>query len=58
MPVADNKFVKVFNEGDSQIREVNDSATNMDMTMEYEYQMKMGIATIIGRKFGMWTITA
>mgnify|MGYP004521528989 FL=1 len=57
MPVADNKFVKVFNEGDSQIREVADSATNMDMTMEYEYQMKMGIATIIGRKFGMWTIT-
>lgn len=58
MPVADNKFIKVFNEGDSQIREITDSATNMDMTMEYEYQMKMGIATIIGRKFGMWTITA
>lgn len=58
MPVADNKFIKLFNEGESQIKEVTDSTTNMDMTIEYEYQMKMGVATVIGRKFGMWTITA
>ena len=57
MPVADNRFIKIYNEGDAQVKEVNDSATNMDMTIEYEYQMKMGIATIIGKKFGMWTIT-
>lgn len=56
MPVADNRFIKIYNEGESQIREVNDSATNMDMTIEYEYQMKMGVATIIGKKFGMWTM--
>lgn len=58
MPVADNKFIKIFNEGDSQVKEVTDKDTNMDMTMEYEYQMKMGVATVIGRKFGMWTIAA
>ncbi len=58
MPLADNKFIKVFNEGDAQISEVNDKDTNMDMTMEYEYQMKMGIATIINRKFGVWNIVA
>lgn len=57
MPVADNRFIKVFNEGDAQIREVSDGNQNMDKTLEYEYQMKMGIATVIGRKFGMWTIT-
>lgn len=57
MPVADNRFIKIYNEGESQIREVNDSATNMDMTIEYEYQLKMGVATIIGKKFGMWTMS-
>ena len=54
MPVADNRFIKIYNEGESQIRE--DNTTNMDKTIEYEYQMKMGVATIIGKKFGMWTI--
>lgn len=57
MPVADNRFVKVFNEGDAQFKEVSDGTTNMDKTIEYEYQFKMGVATIIGKKFGMWTIT-
>lgn len=58
MPVADNKFIKIYNEGESQISEVNDKDTKMDMTLEYEYQMKMGVATVIGRKFGMWNIAA
>lgn len=57
MPVADNKFIKIYNEGDAQIKEVSDGTTNMDKTIEYEYQLKMGIATIIGKKFGMWKIT-
>lgn len=56
MPVADNKFIKIYNEGDAQIKEVSDGTTNMDKTIEYEYQLKMGIATIIGKKFGIWTI--
>lgn len=57
MPVADNKFIKIYNEGEAMLKEVSDSSTNMDMTIEYEFQKKMGIATIIGKKFGMWTIT-
>lgn len=57
MPVADNRFIKIFNEGEAQIKEISDGDRNMDMTIEYEYQLKMGIATIIGKKFGMWTIT-
>lgn len=57
MPVADNRFIKIYNEGDAQIKEVSDGTTNMDKTIEYEYQIKMGVATIINRKFGMWKIT-
>ena len=57
MPVADNKFIKIYNEGDAQIKEVSDGTTNMDKTIEYEDQLKMGIATIIGKKFGLWKIT-
>lgn len=57
MPVADNRFIKVYNEGDAQIKEVSDKDVNMDMTLEYEYQMKMGVATVIGRKFGTWKIS-
>lgn len=57
MPVADNRFIKIFNEGEAYIKEISNGDTNMDMTMEYEYMLKMGIATIIGKKFGMWTIS-
>lgn len=56
MPVADNKFIKIYNEGDAQIKEISDGNTNMDKTIEYEYQLKMGIATMINRRFGQWTI--
>lgn len=56
MPVADNKFIKIYNEGDAQIKEVSDGNTNMDKTIEYEYQIKMGVATIIGKRFGVWTL--
>lgn len=56
MPVADNRFIKMFNEGETYIREISDGDTNMDMTIEYEYMRKMGIATVIGKLFGVWTI--
>lgn len=56
MPVADNRFIKIYNEGEAIVKEVSDSSTNMDMTIEYEYQQKMGVATVIGRKFGCYTI--
>lgn len=58
MPVADNKFVKLVYEGDSQIKEVTDSAEKNDMTYEFKYLTKLGVATIIGRYFGTWNIVA
>lgn len=58
MPVGENKFVKLFNEGDSQIKEITDSATNLDMTIEYEYQAKMGIGVVINLRFGVVNIQA
>ena len=57
MPVADNKFIKVFDEGDIQLSQVTDKDTNVDMTYEYEVQYKMGVAVVIGRLFGIWNIT-
>lgn len=56
MPVGDNKFIKLVYEGDSQFYEGSDPATNMDMSITAEYQTRLGIATVIGKKFGMWTI--
>lgn len=58
MPVADNKFVKFVYEGDSMIKEVSDNTTNTDMTYEFKYMTKIGVATVIGRYFGTWNIIA
>lgn len=57
MPLADNKFIKIYDEGEAQVKEVSDGDTNMDKTIEYEYQQKMGVATVIQRKFGMYTMS-
>ena len=58
MPVVDNKFIKLVNEGDPRIREIAEPDTNMDMTMEYEYQMKLGVGVQVNRLFGVYTINA
>lgn len=58
MPTGDNKFIKMYDEGDAQVKEVTDGNTNMDKTIEYEYQQKMGVATVINKKFGQIKITA
>ena len=51
-----NKFIKVVNEGDSQISQVTDKDTNRDMSYEYEMMFKMGIAVILNTVFGVWNI--
>ncbi len=56
MPMTDNKFIKLVNEGDTQITQVTDPTTRRDMTYEYEYQMKFGIAVVTNLKWGMWNI--
>lgn len=35
-----------------------DPNVNRDMSIEAEYQQKLGIAAIINKKFGTWKITA
>lgn len=56
MPVGDNKFIKMYDEGDTDMSEVTDKDANMDYTMEFEYKQKMGVATVINKKFGQINI--
>lgn len=58
MPVgADNRFIKLVNEGDSQVYQVTDAGTNMDMTYSYEFQTKLGIAVMTNLKWGCWELS-
>ena len=57
MPVGDNKFVKVVNEGQPEMRQVQDNITNQDMTYDFRYMFKMGVGVQIGLRFGVWNIT-
>ena len=56
MPVGDNRFVKVVNEGQPEMRQVQDNTTNLDMTYDYRYMFKMGVGVQIGLRFGVWNI--
>lgn len=56
MPVGDNKFVKVVNEGQPEMRQVQDNVTHQDMTYDFRYMFKMGVGVQIGLRFGVWNI--
>ena len=56
MPVMDNKFVKLVNKGEDQLREVQDKTLNQDMTYDYRYMFEMGVGVIINLLFGEWII--
>jgi len=58
MPIADEKFIKVVNEGDTQLMTVTDKDTNMDMTYEYELQTKLGCGVMLNGVFGCYDIDA
>lgn len=58
MSTEGTKFVKLVMEGDAAVSESTDKDKNIDMTIPYEYAQRMGIATVIGKKFGTWNITA
>ena len=55
---ADEKFIKVVNEGDTQLMTVTDKDTNMDMTYEYELQTKLGCGVMLNGVFGCYDIDA
>lgn len=54
---ADTKPIKLVNEGDVLVQEVSDGTTNMDMTIEYAIQFKMGIMVMFNRLFGTLQIS-
>ena len=58
MPVGDNRFVKVVNEGQPEMRQVQDNVTNQDMTYDFRYMFKMGVGVQLGLRFGVWSITS
>lgn len=58
MPIAEEKFIKVVNEGDTQLMTIADKNANMDMTYEYELQTKLGCAVMLSGAFGCYSITA
>ena len=57
MPISqDNKFIKIVNEGEAQIRQVSDGTTNQDMTEEMKYLFKMGVGVQINMRWGEWKL--
>ena len=57
MPVStDNKFVKIVNEGDAEMKQTADMTVNQDQTYEYKYVFRFGVAVQIGLMYGVWNI--
>ena len=56
MAGSDNKFVKLYHEGETEMFSTVDNVTHNDMTIDAEIQRKMGVATIVNKKFGVWNI--
>ena len=58
MPQTEEKWIKLVNEGDTQISQVADKDTNRDLTYEYEMQTKLGIGILLNGVFGVYDIDA
>jgi hypothetical protein len=58
MPTSEEKFIKLVNEGDTQLRAITDKDTLMDMTYEQEMMTKLGVAVMLNSAFGVWDIDA
>ena len=56
MPMTDIKWIKLVNEGDTQLRSITDKDTNMDYTFESEMATKLGVAVMLNSAFGVWDI--
>ena len=56
MPVADNKFIKLVNEGETQVYQITDAGAHMDMTYDFEMQQKLGVAILFNLAFGVYKI--
>ena len=58
MPTSEEKFIKLVNEGDTQLRAITDKDANMDMTYEQEMMTKLGVAVMLNSAFGVFDIEA
>lgn len=57
MPAVDNKFVKMIDQGETEIDEIlekGEANGRIDDVMKYEVQRSFGIGVQIGRYFGAW----
>lgn len=56
-----DKFIKMVDVGETEIDEITEKGEEhgrIDDIMKYEVQRSYGIATMLGRYFGQWTLTA
>jgi hypothetical protein len=56
MPVTEDKFVKFFDEGETEIYEIDEKAELKDDFQTYEVQRAYGAEVVLGRYFGEWTM--
>ena len=54
---AENKFIKMVNEGTALINQIENNTDNQDMTYEYKYIQRFGIMVVIGLLFGAVTVS-
>lgn len=60
LPKIDDRFIKFVDEGDTEIvenTEKGEGSGRIDDVMSYEVQRRFGVATVIGRQFGQWTLS-
>lgn len=55
MPAVDNKFIKFVDYGETEL-EVNEKGATMDDMQTYEVMRRMGVATLMTRYHGVWSI--
>lgn len=53
---ANTKPVKLVYEGDTEILEVSDGTKNMDGSLEYAFQAKMGVEVVFNVMYGAWDL--
>ena len=58
MPTSEEKFLKLVNEGDTQLRTIADKDENMDYTYENEMATKLGVGVMLNGAFGVFDIDA
>lgn len=55
VPDLNDRMVKIVNEGEARIKEVN-GTMNADMSQEYFFGMKTGIAVVAAAKYGIYRL--